>query len=68
MKQNKKSKEANITYPSRSIFHSRRHRPRSTMTGGLGTTIHPYIKLFMTVAGSSVPVAAGIVVRHIGYV
>jgi hypothetical protein len=64
LRQNKISKEANITYPSSSGFRSNGHRPRSTNTGSLGTAIHPYIMVLMTVAGSSVPVAACII-RHI---
>jgi hypothetical protein len=54
-----------MTYPS-SIWN--RHSPGSAATGTLGTAIHPDIEVLVAVAGGSVPVAAGIVVRHIGYV
>lgn len=52
-----------MTYPS---IVRVRHCPRSATTRALGTAVHPDIEVLVTVAGVSVPVAAGIVVRHVG--
>ena len=52
-----------MTYPS--IVRDR-HCPRSATSRALGSAVHPDINVLVTVAGASVPVAAGVVVRHVG--
>ena len=52
-----------ISYPS-GIGNG--HRPGSAATGSFGTAVHPDIELLVAVTGGSVPVAAGIVVGHVG--
>lgn len=41
------------------------HGPGSSSGGCLGTARHPDVCVLVTVAGGSVPVARGVVVRHV---